>query len=94
MNEWESLGGSFGGQPAACARDKDRIDVFAIGTDGTAYHRWWNGTEWVPWEELDGAPRNARAITCSWIGDRLDVFVWGDSPELSYVALRPSARRE
>jgi hypothetical protein len=26
----------------------NRLDVFAIGTDGAMYHRWWNGSTWEP----------------------------------------------
>ena len=32
-HDWESLGAGFAGQPAAAARDADRIDVLAFGTD-------------------------------------------------------------
>lgn len=33
-HDWEPLGGEFAGAPAAAARDADRSDLFAIGTDG------------------------------------------------------------
>lgn len=85
---WESLGGAFRGQPAASARNADRIDVFAIGTDGALRHRWWDGKEWVPWETVEGAPAGGWAVACSWIGDRLDVVLWGADQELWYAALR------
>jgi hypothetical protein len=84
---WESLGGEFSGGPAASARGPDRIDVFAVGTDGVLRHRWWNGSEWVPWEDVEGAPSRAAAIDCSWVGDRLDLFVQSADGHLSYVAL-------
>jgi hypothetical protein len=38
------------GQPAASSWAADRLDVFAPGRDGRLWHRWWNGTEWVPWQ--------------------------------------------
>lgn len=84
---WESLGGSFMGQPAASARDADRIDVFAVSTHGSLQHRWWDGKEWVPWETVSGAPRGGEAVTCTWVGERLDVFVWGADREVWYSAL-------
>ena len=34
-------------------RITDRLDVFAVGTDGATWHRWWNGTRWVDWERLE-----------------------------------------
>lgn len=86
-HEWESLGGSFAGQPAASARGADRIDLFAIGTDGTLKHRFFDGSRWVDWSEVPEAPANTRAVACSWIGDRLDVFVWDSGGALSYAAL-------
>jgi hypothetical protein len=75
---WETLGGDFAGQPGAAARDADRIDVFAIGRDGALLHRWWDGSVWVPWQYLD-APRGGVAVSCTWIGGELRVFlVLGD----------------
>jgi hypothetical protein len=84
---WESLGGTFTGQPAAAARGAERIDVMAIGADGLLRHRWWDGRRWVSWQEVEGAPKGAGAVDCSWVGDRLDVFVQGERGELWYLAL-------
>ena len=39
--------------PAASSWGRDRLDVFARGADGQTWHRWWDGTQWVPWEQLD-----------------------------------------
>lgn len=74
---WESLGGSFAGTPAASARGADRIDVLAVGADGVVRQRWWDGAQWVSWREVAGAPRDAVAVSCSWIGDELRAFVVG-----------------
>lgn len=84
---WESLGGAFRGPPAASAKGPDRIDVFAIGADGMLQHRWWDGKEWVPWETVKGAPLGGEAVACSWVGERLDVLVWGADLEIWYTAL-------
>ena len=88
-HEWESLGGSFVGDPAAAANGADRIDVFAVGGDGRVRHRWWNGREWVPWEVVEGAPP-ADAVSCVWTGDRLDLFVTKRGRGVWYRALRAS----
>lgn len=87
-HDWKPMGGSFTGTPAAAARDADRIDVFAIGTDGTLQQRWWDGHEWVPWREVSGAPRPARAVSCSWIGVELRVLVVDASGSVWLCALR------
>ncbi len=86
-HKWESLGGSFRGQPAASARDADHIDIFAIDTAGVLRRRYWNGSEWVPWESVEGAPQDAKSVTCSWSGTRLDLFVRDPNNELWYAAL-------
>lgn len=87
-HKWESLGGDFTGQPAASARDADRIDVFAVGADGTLRHRYWNGKEWVAWSGVEGAPNDAKGVTCSWVGDRLNLFVWGADDQLWHNSLQ------
>jgi hypothetical protein len=88
-HDWETLGGTFIGQPASSAKDAGRIDVMAVGEDGLVHHRWWDGNAWVPWRQISDSPLDARAVACSWIGDRLDVFVWGGDGQLWYLALRP-----
>lgn len=47
------LGGELTGTPAASSWSADRIDVFAPGRDGRVWHRWWDGSRWVDWEQLD-----------------------------------------
>jgi hypothetical protein len=87
-HQWEPMGGTFVGTPAAAARDADRIDVFAIGSDGALRRRWWDGKEWVPWRAVEGAPRGARAVSCTWIGGELRVFLRDASGALWARALR------
>jgi sialidase-1 len=52
---WESLGGELdpAGGAAASSWGPDRLDVWALGRDGRTWHRWWDGTRWVEWEQLD-----------------------------------------
>ena len=82
------MGGAFAGTPAASARDADRIDVLAIGRDGVVRQRWWDGSQWVPWRAVPGAPGGAVAVACSWIGDELRVFVVAPDRAISYLVLR------
>lgn len=81
------MGGAFTGTPAASARDADRIDVLAIGRDGIVRQRWWDGSQWVPWRAVEGAPSGAIAVSCSWIGGELRVFVVGPDRAVSYLVL-------
>ena len=48
------MGGELTGTPAASSWSADRIDVFAPGRDGRVWHRWWDGTRWVDWEQISG----------------------------------------
>lgn len=88
---WDAMGGPFVGTPAASAKHADRIDVFAVATNGEVRRRWWDGREWVPWRPLDGGPTDALDVACTWIGDRLDVFVRTASGALWYAALAEGA---
>jgi hypothetical protein len=49
-------------------------------------HVWWDGTRWVEWEIVAGAPRGD-AVSCAWSGRRLDVFVSSHAAELWYCPL-------
>ena len=86
------MGGEFTGTPAAAARDAARIDVLAVGSDGTVAHCWWDGTAWVPWRELAGAPR-AVAVSCSWIGGELRIFVVDAARSVWCVTMGHAPRR-
>ena len=54
----------------------NRLDVVVRGTDGAAYHRWWNGIAWQGYESLGGQIIGAPELV-SWGPDRLDLFVRG-----------------
>ncbi len=90
-HQWDRLGAPRGvrlvGQPAAAARDAGRIDVFAVGDDGSLWHRWWDGARWVTWRTVDGAPAGTRSIAADWVGARLDLYARDERGDLWYVAL-------
>jgi Repeat of unknown function (DUF346) len=103
IGDWVSLGGSLergaavtswgdGGECELFAihddgERRDRIDVFALDRDGRLAHRWWDGTRWVTWEVVRGAPLGD-SVSCTWSGERLDVFVSRHGGALWYNALR------
>lgn len=74
---WESLGGKIVGRPTALAWDRDRLDVFCLGTDNCLYHRWWGG-QWLPlerkWQRLCDQPVQHLVAAVSWAPGRIDVF--------------------
>src|SRR5215472_14148521 len=51
-----------------------RLDLFARGQDNALWHRWWNGTAWSGWENLQGVLTAAPAAI-SWGPNRIDVFI-------------------
>ncbi len=80
------------GPPAACGRDPNRIEVFAVGQGGALLHASYDGERWDEFESL-GAPTVVFAEVektvplsgvlgaCSCASKRLAVFargIWGD----------------
>ena len=51
---WENLGGVITSAPTVSSWQRNRLDVFARGTDGALWHIWWNGRNWSEWESLGG----------------------------------------
>ena len=79
LNRWkgfESLGGIITTAPHAVCWGKNRIDIFARGTDNALYHKWWDGNQWGGWESLGGVI-TSDPVAVSWGPNRLDVFAKG-----------------
>jgi Repeat of unknown function (DUF346) len=90
LTGWQNLGGQgpqFLGKPRVVSWSHDRLDVLARGSDAACYHRWWNGSAWVPsltdpdphggaWQYLGGEMAGDVAAV-SWAPDRLDIFCRG-----------------
>jgi hypothetical protein len=73
--EWETLGGTVQGPIAATSWEPNRADVFARGTNGHLFHKWWDGAGWKPtggWEDLGGPIQDA--VTAVSSGKRADVY--------------------
>ena len=53
QTDWESLGGTFNGPPAAVSWGPNRLDIFGLGVDNVVRHNWsQDGTNWGGWEPL------------------------------------------
>ncbi len=81
--EWETLGGSLAGAPAAASWAPGRLDVFARGTDGALRHAWF-GDAWSRWQNLGGALTSSPAAV-SWGAGRIDVFARGGDGALWHI---------
>ncbi len=80
-NDFEDLAGEFIGEPVACSMQNGRVDVFAVGTDGAAYHKYYGDGAWSGYQNLGGnftiAPGMNAALpltTVSWGKNHLDVY--------------------
>jgi hypothetical protein len=83
----------LGSSPAACGWGPDRLDVFAVGSDGDLLHTAWNGQDWSEFASL-GAPAIGPARTqqqvplsgsvaaCRCGRDRIAVFLRGARGDL------------
>ncbi|EKD12963.1 sialidase [Drepanopeziza brunnea f. sp. 'multigermtubi' MB_m1] len=73
---FESLGGASTSVPTVAAWGSNHLDVFALGTDSAAWHKWWNGGAWSGWESQGGIFESPVDV-CSWDHNRLDFFGLG-----------------
>jgi len=80
---WFSLGsapaGFAGGAPlAAVARDPERLDLWAVGKDGSVWSAAWDSAGWSPWFSLgapaDGFPTSAPIAVVARKPGQLDVW--------------------
>ena len=101
-SEWENLGGIIRYGPAACAQYDGRIDVFAIGVDGSLWQIAWDGVQggWTGWFPHGGQFTGAPTVS-SWapghlsvMGPGLDQRVyekeWKDGAWSDFVARGPA----
>ena len=63
---------------------QNRLDVFVRGTDNALYHKYWNGRQWIDWENLGGVLTSAPAAV-SWGPNRIDVFARGQNQNLIHM---------
>jgi N-acetylmuramoyl-L-alanine amidase-like protein/repeat uncharacterized protein DUF346 len=69
------LGGELTSGPDVSSWGKERLDVFARGTDNALWHKWFNGS-WLGWEPQGGALTSDPSAV-SWGSGRIDVFARG-----------------
>lgn len=70
---WEDQGGSLSGGVTTASWAPNRLDVFAVASNGRMVHKWWDGQRWSDWEDQGGALA-PEATVVSWAPNRLDVF--------------------
>lgn len=87
---WESLGKASNGQPLSSGPGgmswgMGRIDVFARGSDGVLWQKWFDGNHggWQPWVRFTGVINSDPTIS-SWEPGRLDEFSTGPAGDLQH----------
>jgi len=88
---WENRGGTGSttgitliNSPSAVSWAANRLDVFAVGSDGNLYHTYWSGSNWGTFENLgDGTFVNSPSAV-SWAANRLDIFAVGSNGNLHH----------
>src|SRR5258708_1107594 len=78
---WKNIGGQLSARwLASLSGGPDRLDLFGIAGDGSAWHKAWRGSEgWAPhnqdWYNMGGSFRVGTVLSAtSWAKDVLDVF--------------------
>ena len=71
------------GAPAMVSWAKDRIDIFARGSDDGLWHLYFNEKGWSTWEKLGGGIATSPAVS-SWEEGRLDVTATGVAGDLMH----------
>jgi hypothetical protein len=61
---------------STCTWGSGRIDMVGVGTSYNVLHRYYNGSSWSSWTDLQGATTEPPTI-CTWGSGRLDIFVLG-----------------
>jgi hypothetical protein len=86
-------GATFTSHPSAVSWGINRLDVFAVGSDGLLYHKSFNGAGWSPsntgWESLGGG-LSGPVKAVSWEANRLDVFAAGTDRVLRHKWFTPA----
>src|SRR5580700_255028 len=77
LADWKSLDGKITDAPVVVSWAKNRLDVFARGSDNAVWHIWCDGNQWGQWESLGGKIRGTPTAV-SWGPGRLDIFARGN----------------
>jgi hypothetical protein len=81
----------FTSPPSAVSWSANRLDIFGLGTDNQAYHKAWDGSQWLPsqsgWEAIGGV-FNSPLSAVSWGPNRLDIFGLGTDNQLYHKVIQ------
>ena len=77
-----NLGGSVSGTPVPVSWGPDRLDVFAVGTDGSVQTVAFDGASWGGLTQLGSNAIAAGPAVVSWGPGRIDLFVRGTDNRL------------
>lgn len=91
----KNLDGVFRGPPAVASWGPDRLDIFALNSDGMMLHKAWTGSAWWPsqigWEPMGKGIFTSPPTVVSWGPNRLDIFGIGTDYAMYHRAWTGSA---
>ena len=83
--DWEDLGGNFTGAPGIGSWGEDRLDVVGVSAvTGSLFHKYWDGSGWSQWEDLEGGPFAGSPAVSSWGPNRLDIWALDEKAGLHH----------
>lgn len=84
-SEWENLGGGpFVQNPVATSWGENRLDFWAIDSEGELNHKYWDGTQWQGWEQLGGSFGDTPKVV-HWNESKVDIVGKGLDDEIFYL---------
>ncbi|KAF2813887.1 fucose-specific lectin [Mytilinidion resinicola] len=89
-SDWVSLGGVFTSPPAIVSWGPNRLDVFAIGSDGAMWRKAWGGNNPTGWDVEDwyslGGKFSTPPAVAARMPRRLDVVALGTDNQLYHIS--------
>lgn len=84
-SDWEDLGAGslFYETPAVFSWAENRLDVFAVNSDGSLTHVYWDGSQWKI-EDLGGRKLTGTVAAVSWAVGRIDIVALGQDAGYYY----------
>jgi hypothetical protein len=88
---WEDLGGLCKEGVGISSLIADRLDCFAVGTDGALWHKAWDESSWSAWRSLGGEIYTAPAVVSPRHINRADIFALGVNRQMLHKRYAPQS---
>jgi hypothetical protein len=69
--QFTNFGGSFTGRPAAVGFARNRLNIYARGTDNIISALWWDGSSWSAWNSIGPTTMSSDPAAVAFQGNRI-----------------------